>query len=276
MSTTRIMMCPPDHFHVNYQINPWMKGNENCVSQGKAMEQWQHLVATIRAAGAEVVTMKPAKGWPDMVFTANAATVYRNMAVPARFLHEERRGEESYFKKWFRDNGFEVLELPKDLVYEGAGDSLFDRASGALWAGHGMRSDIRAHDYLAKWFDVEVLPLKLESEYYYHIDTCFCPLNDGFLLYYPDAFDAETNALIEDRVAVDKRIAVSEDEAAQFACNTVNVGNTVIMNAASDRLRGELEQRGFKVAEAPVAEFLKAGGSTKCLTLKVTEPDPGV
>lgn len=273
MPSNRILMCPPDHFSVEYQINPWMVGQVDQVDLKQAAAQWQSLVAAIKAAGAEVAIIDAQPGLPDMVFTANAATVYKDKAVPARFHHAERNGEEPHFIKWFKDNGFEVLELPDDIVYEGAGDSLFDRATGALWAGHGIRSDIRAHDYLARWFGVEVLPLKLETEHYYHIDTCFCPLHDGYLLYFPGAFDKATNDLIESRFAADKRIAVSDDEAAQFACNAVNIGKTVILNAASPRLLAALEGAGFQVVEVPVGEFLKSGGSTKCLTLKLVEPE---
>lgn len=273
MSANRILMCPPDHFSVEYQINPWMEGQLDQVDLDQAAKEWRNLVDAIKTAGAEVATIDAQPGLPDMVFTANAATVYKNKAVPARFYHKERNGEEPHFIQWLKDNNFEVLELPDDIIYEGAGDSLFDRAAGALWAGHGIRSDIRAHDYLAKWFDVEVLPLKLETEHYYHIDTCFCPLNRGYLLYFPQAFDKATNDLIESRFAADKCIAVTSDEAATFACNAVNVKDTVILNSASPRLRTQLEQAGFTVVENPVGEFLKSGGSTKCLTLKLIEPE---
>lgn len=273
MPSNRILMCPPDHFSVEYQINPWMAGQIDRVDLEQAAGQWRMLVDAITTAGAQVAVLDAQPGLPDMVFTANAATVYKNKAVPARFCHDERKGEEPHFIQWFEDHDFEVLELPEDIVYEGAGDSLFDRATGALWAGHGIRSDIRAHDYLAGWFDVEVLPLKLETERYYHIDTCFCPLRGGYLLYFPQAFDKATNDLIESRFAADRRLAVTADEAAQFACNAVNVGDHVILNAASPRLRSALEQAGFKVMEVPVGEFLKSGGSTKCLTLKLMEPE---
>lgn len=276
MSNTRILMCPPDHFHVNYMINPWMKGNLNQVDQQLATRQWATLKAAIENADAEVVLIEPQPGVPDMVFSANAATVYRNKAVLARFLHKERQAEEPFFKQWFRDRRFEVLELPENVAYEGAGDSLLDRGSGVLWAGHGIRSDLEAHAYLQRWFGIEVAPLKLVDERFYHIDTCFCPLSDGYLLYYPKAFDADTNAEIERRVPEDRRIAVSDWDAARFACNAVNIGKTVILNYASDDLQARLGKAGFKVIEVDLSEFLKAGGSAKCLTLKVTEPQQAV
>lgn len=273
MAVTRILMCPPDHFHVNYMINPWMKDNLHRVDQTLAVEQWNALREAIEEAGAEVLTVEPQPGVPDMVFTANAATVYRDMAVPARFYHKERQGEEPHFRRWFADHGFRVLELPEEIAHEGAGDALFDRASGVLWAGYGIRSDREALDYLAQWFGVEIAPLRLVDERFYHIDTCFCPLSEGYLLYYPRAFDAATNAEIERRVAEDRRIPVSDWDAARFACNAVNIGRTVILNYASDDLQARLKKAGFLTVEKPLSEFLKAGGSAKCLTLKLTEPE---
>ena len=221
---------------------------------------------------AIVDLVPPEKGWPDMVFTANAGLVLGETAVLSRFLHKERQGEEPYFKKWFENNGFTVYELPQDLPFEGAGDALLDREGRWLWAGYGFRSELDSHPYLAKWLDIEVLSLRLIDERFYHLDTCFCPLANGYLLYYPGAFDSYSNRLIEMRVAPEKRIAIKEADAVNFACNAVNVESIVIMNKASDNLKARLAEVNFQVIETPLTEFLKAGGAAKCLTLRVTEP----
>jgi lysine-ketoglutarate reductase/saccharopine dehydrogenase-like protein (TIGR00300 family) len=110
------------------------------------------------------------------------------------------------------------------------------------------------------------------DERFYHLDTCFCPLNGGYLLYYPPAFDSYSNRLIEMRVPSEKRIAIAEADAVNFACNAVNIDSVVVMNKASDDLKGRLAAAGFEVIETPLTEFLKAGGAAKCLTLRVTEP----
>lgn len=134
-----------------------------------------------------------------------------------------------------------------------------DREGRWLWAGYGFRSELDSHAYLAKWLDIEVLSLRLMDERFYHLDTCFCPLTDGYLLYYPPAFDAYSNRLIELRVPADKRIAVKEADAVNFACNAVNIDRTVILNCASQELKSALAQVGFEVVETPLTEFLKAG-----------------
>ncbi|MBE9198215.1 MULTISPECIES: TIGR00300 family protein [unclassified Nodularia (in: cyanobacteria)] len=270
-SLIRFLMCAPDHYDVDYVINPWMEGNIHKSSRDRAVEQWQKLHHILKQ-NAIVDLVPPQIGWPDMVFTANAGLVLGENVVLSRFLHKERQGEEPFFKNWFEENGYTVHLLPKDLPFEGAGDALLDREGRWLWAGYGFRSELDSHPYLAKWLDIEVLSLRLIDERFYHLDTCFCPLANGYLLYYPGAFDAYSNRLIEMRVAPEKRIAITEADAVNFACNTVNVESIVIMNKASNVLKARLADVGFRVIETPLTEFLKAGGAAKCLTLRVTEP----
>jgi lysine-ketoglutarate reductase/saccharopine dehydrogenase-like protein (TIGR00300 family) len=270
-SQISFLMCAPDHYDVDYVINPWMEGNIHKSSRDRAVEQWQKLHQVLKQhAIVDLVT--PEKGWPDMVFTANAGLVLDKTVVLSRFLHKERQGEEPYFKKWFEENGYTVHELPKELPFEGAGDALLDREGRWLWAGYGFRSELDSHPYLAKWLDIEVLSLRLIDDRFYHLDTCFCPLANGYLLYYPGAFDSYSNRLIEMRVVPEKRIAIVEADAINFACNAVNIERIVVMNKASDTLKASLNNGGFEVIETPLTEFLKAGGAAKCLTLRVTEP----
>ena len=264
-------MCSPQHYDVDYVINPWMEGNIHKSSRDRAAEQWDKLHFILKNL-ATVDLIEPHQGVPDMVFTANAGLVLGDNVVLSRFYHKERQGEEPFFKDWFEQQGYNVFELPKDLPFEGAGDALLDREGRWLWAGYGFRSELDSHPYLAKWLDIEVLSLRLMDERFYHLDTCFCPLVDGYLLYYPPAFDAYSNRLIEMRIPEAKRIPVSEADAVNFACNAVNVDRMIVMNQASDDLKQRLGEVGFEVIETPLTEFLKAGGAAKCLTLRVTEP----
>jgi len=267
----RILMCPPDHFTVDYVINPWMDGNEGQMDRDRAHEQWNTLKWAISEV-ADVIDMTPQPGLPDMVFTANAGVVYGNRAIASHFMPMERRDEEAHFKKWFRDNDYDLYELPEDIGFEGAGDALIDRGGPWLWTGYGFRTEIEAHEHLARWFDLEIISVRLVDERFYHIDTCMCPLAGGYLLYHPPAFDDASRAEIERRVPKDKLIPVSMQNAGHFACNSVNVGDRIFLHRTSGRLIPALEDHGFHVVQVGLSEFLKAGGSAKCLTLKLTEP----
>jgi lysine-ketoglutarate reductase/saccharopine dehydrogenase-like protein (TIGR00300 family) len=277
-NAVRILMCAPHHYDVDYVINPWMEGNIHRSSREQAEAQWEQLYQVLKNY-ATIDLVEPQPGWPDMVFTANAGLILGKTVVLSRFFHPERQGEEPYFQQWFESQGYQVHTLPPGLPFEGAGDALLDRGGQWLWAGYGFRSELDSHAYLAQWLDVEVLSLRLVDRRFYHLDTCFCPLTDGYLLYYPPAFDTYSNRLIELRVPAEKRIAIAEADAVNFACNSVNVDSlrdgkaerVIVVNKASDSLKHTLQERGFTVVETPLTEFLKAGGAAKCLTLRVTE-----
>jgi lysine-ketoglutarate reductase/saccharopine dehydrogenase-like protein (TIGR00300 family) len=266
-------MCPPDHYEVDYVINPWMEGNIHKSSRETAASQWEALCALLEKE-AQVERIAAQAGLPDMVFTANAGLVLGKKFVLSRFLPRERQGEETVFKKWFKKQGFDIFELPPDLPFEGAGDALLDQHRACLWAGYGFRSELAAHPQLARWLNIEVISLRLTDPRFYHLDTCFCPLENGGLLYYPQAFDAYSNRLIEQRVPAEMRIVAGETDAVRFACNAVNLGWRIFVNQASAELRQRLAGAGFEAVETPLNEFLKAGGGAKCLTLRLTEPEP--
>jgi N-dimethylarginine dimethylaminohydrolase len=264
-------MCPPDHFSVEYVINPWMAGNEGAMNPALARRQWDNL-HDVLAEHADIVLIEPQPDLPDMVFTANAGVVYGNKAIASHFMPHERRPEEAHFKKWFRENGFRLLDLDEKIGFEGAGDCLLDRGGPWLWTGYGFRTEIEAHPEIRRFLEVEVVSIRLTDSRFYHIDTCFCPLTEGYLMYHPPAFDFDSRVAIESRVPSHKRIVVDTMDAGNFACNAVNIGDRVFLNKASDPLKARLMLNGFKVVEVDLSEFLKAGGSAKCLTLKLIEP----
>jgi N-dimethylarginine dimethylaminohydrolase len=264
-------MCPPDYFSVDYVINPWMAGHEGSPDIELAKEQWETLRGEL-AEYADIVIMEPQPDLPDLVFSANAGVVYGNKAIASHFMPKERRPEEPHLKKWFRENGYELLDLDEKIGFEGAGDCLFDRGGPWLWTGYGFRTEIEAHAEIQKFFDVELVSIHLTDSRFYHVDTCFCPLAGGFLMYHPPAFDFDSRMAIESRIPSHKRIVVDTADAGNFACNAVNIDDRVFLNKASQPLKARLMIAGFEVHEIGLSEFLKAGGSAKCLTLKLDEP----
>lgn len=267
---SRFLMCAPEHFDVEYVINPWMKGQLHAPDHARVASQWSDLRNLIRQS-AEVVTLPPVKSLPDLVFTANAALVYENVAVLSSFRCAERQPEAPHNADWLRAHGFDVHMLPPGVLFEGAGDALFDRRERLLWFGHGFRSDISAKPFLEASTGIEVEALRLRDPRFYHLDTCFCPLEDGCLLYFPGAFTEESNARIEARVTPGKRLAVEEEDAVRFTCNAVNIGGKVILNDTSPRTAAWLGERGFEVVKTPLSEFMRSGGAAKCLSLRLNE-----
>ena len=262
----KILMCPPLYFDIKYSINPWMNTDIR-IDAKKAFEQWQNLKSILQDAGAEIKIIDPQEDVPDMVFTANAALIYKNKAIISRFKYKERKKEEKYSFFFFYENGYETLILPENISFEGAGDALY--LNEKIFAGYVPRTDISAHTCISELLNIPVTSIELATNSFYHIDTCFCPLSGGYLIYYPQAFDSYGNKVIEANVPEEKRIKVTEEEASKFSCNAVNVGKTVVTNLTTERFTKELEKKGFFHIQTDLSEFIKSGGSAKCLTLKI-------
>src|SRR5262245_8447740 len=264
MNIPRILMCPPDFYGIEYEINPWMSRSRGATAD-KAKKQWHELHQTLCRLGAAVELMTPQPGLPDLVFTANAGLVFGQRFFSSRFRHYVRARESPFFHAWFAEHGFTVERLPDELYFEGAGDALF--CGPILFAGYRIRSDVGGHQYLGKILERLVLPLELVDPRFYHLDTCFCPLAPGEAIYYPKAFDGYGRKVLQTHVP--RLLSVNEAEAHRFACNAVVVGKTVVVNTGCPQLEGGLKAWGYHTIATELDEFLKAGGSAKCLTLRL-------
>jgi N-dimethylarginine dimethylaminohydrolase len=259
-----ILMCPPDYYGIHYEINPWMDISRQA-EHAVAVEQWKALYEHIKRCGAMVSLLTPIEGLPDLVFTANAAMVYRQKALVSRFRHRQRQGEEPYNRRWFSENGFAIVDVPENLSFEGAGDALF--CGDTLYAGYRMRSDAAGHQQIGQLLGCRVIPVELIDARYYHLDTCFCPLAPGEAIWYPPAFDDYGQLAI--RTHVPSLIEADREEAERFACNAVVIRKHVITNTGCDHLHTALSASGYHPIATPLDEYVKAGGSAKCLTLRL-------
>lgn len=260
----RVLMCSPSHYAIRYEINPWMK-MKHPIDPPKALAQWKRLYNALRRLGAEVWLVPQKKGCPDMVFTANAGVVHDRTFIPSHFRYVQRQGEESAFIRFFRKKGYAIDDASQGLFFEGEGDLLSYR--DMFFAGFRFRSEVRAHERVSEALGRRLVTLELSKPQFYHLDTCFFPMDETSALYYPQAFDAYGRKVI--RRFIQNPIAVSREDAYQFACNAIRIGRTVILNRASRKLKGQLSSLGYGMCETPMSEFMKAGGSVKCLLLKL-------
>jgi N-dimethylarginine dimethylaminohydrolase len=271
MRQPRILMCPPTHYGIEYEINPWMSRSRGA-EQDRAGRQWQALHDILCHLGVRVELMEPQPGLPDLVFTANAGLVYGPRFFSSRFRHEVRARETPFFDAWFGEHGFRVEHLPEGMYFEGAGDALF--CGPTLFAGYRIRSDVRGHQYLGQVLRKQVLPVELVNPRFYHLDTCFCPLAPGEALWHPPAFDAYGRKVLQRHIP--RLLEVTEAEAHRFGCNAVVIGKTVVLNTGCEQLAADLRSWGYEPVATELHEFLKAGGSAKCLTLRLDGEEAAV
>jgi len=255
-------MCPPEHFAVLYEINPWMH-REVAVDAHRAREQWDALVGTLEAAGAVIELLEPRPGLPDMVFTANAGTVNGSTFVPSRFRYAQRQPEVAHYVAWFEAAGFTVSPLPTGVFHEGAGDCL--PIGDAFVSGYRYRSDAAAHSPLGSRLGAEVLPVELIDSRLYHLDLTLCPLDGRHALVAPNSWDSYGRRVVQRLVA--EPLVLTDDQVVAFCANSVVVGSCIVMPACPPRLGRRLEALGFDVEVVVMDEFRKAGGGPRCLTL---------
>jgi N-dimethylarginine dimethylaminohydrolase len=274
-----LLLTDPAHFEVTYAINPWMRPYvwaENPAGHlAAARRSFQSLAATLIAAGTRLEIMPGVTGLPDMVFPANSAIVLDRRALLARFHHPERRGEEQHFQEHFRllmERGLildEVAQLPPNCFQEGAGDCIWDLARGRFWAGYGQRSTRQAAAEVSAFFGRDTTALELVCPRFYHLDVCFCPLSGGEIFYYPPAFSAASLATIRDVVPPEDLIEATDEDAARFNVNAINIDDHLVMAKASPDLVSRLAERGYRVSQVDLLPFIMAGGGAYCMTLRL-------
>jgi len=264
-------MCRPTYYRIAYEINPWMS-LKRPARRRRAAAQWHRLHQLLtQDLGARVRLLAPRASVPDLVFTANAGLVAGRTLIRSNFRYPQRQLEEPVVERYFRRAGFGIVRLHERYRFEGEGDALW--LGQTLVFGFRFRSDAPVHEELARRLRVRVLPVELADRRFYHLDTCFCPLDARSALWFPGAFDRYGRRVIEHLVA--RLISVSEADARRFVCNAIVINRAVVVQAGlSAGLRRRLTRLGLRVHQLDLSEFLKAGGSAKCLVLTLRRAQP--
>jgi N-dimethylarginine dimethylaminohydrolase len=266
---TTYVAVRPDHFRVEYAINPFMDPTVQ-PDPARARAQWDSLVAAIEGLGGTVQVLDQRPDAPDMVYAMNLGLGLERPdgsrhVVMSHMRHPERRMETTSAQPWFAGRGFTTSLVGRDGVgaHFEAGDAF--AFGGSLVVGHGPRTEELGLKHLATELGVRVRGLRITHPGMYHLDLAFCPLDSTRAIVCPDAFDdASARALLD---LVPEPLVLTEAEAlSTFAANSVVVGSTVLMPDCPDHVRARLEQWGFEVRLLDLSEFHKGGGSIRCLT----------
>src|SRR4029077_4436137 len=182
----RVLMCAPRHYAIRYEINPWMKMT-NPIKLDAAAHQWDALHGVLKKLGVDVTLIPQRQGSPDMVFTANAGVASGRVFIPSHFRFPQRQAETAAFVRFFKKQGYRIADVARGLYFEGEGDLL--GYQDLLFGGFRYRSELRAHEKVADQLGRRLIGLELTQPRFYHLDTCFFPLDDRTALYFPGAFD---------------------------------------------------------------------------------------
>ena len=267
-------MCPSTYFEIVDVKNPHMQGQIGRVDRSAAARQWREVKSAFERCGARVEILEPLPDCEDMVFCANQTFAgldasSRRICVLSQMKHESRRREVPAFAIWFESAGFRIDSLNTRAGFEGSGDAIWHPGRGLIWGGWGHRTDPDVYSAISERFGAPVIRLKLLSDRFYHLDTCFCPLNEQTALVHPRALEPRGLDMI--RSVFPTVIDCPTDEAERgMACNATAIGGRdVVIQRGNPRTISALHRFGFRVHEVDTSEFIRSGGSVFCMKMYV-------
>ena len=265
----RVLMCPPTFFDVREVKNPHMRLPIDCV---RAQQQWENLRHALEDAGVTVETVAPVKDLEDMVFSANqvfvgASPKVGKFIVPSEMRYLIRQREVPFYVEWFQEREYQVIALDlKGECLEGHGDLIWHPDQSKIWAGYGFRSTRGAIDKFAaamKEHGFPVIPVELADAHCYHLDTCFCPLNNDAVMIYPGAFTPDALETVQGNWP--RVHELTRDEAIGFMANGIVANGRYITPRVTPNLTAILDREGLKPVIVETSEFEKSGGSVFCM-----------
>jgi N-dimethylarginine dimethylaminohydrolase len=255
------LMCPPQHFTVEYVINPWMDTTVP-VDAALALKQWQILHDTLGDLGHQVHVLDPVAGLPDMVYAANGAFSVDGVVYGARFRHPERGAEADAHREFYTGQGWHYTG--PQHVNEGEGDFAYlpGAYGGLVLAGYGFRTDPAAHAEAQDVLGRPVVSLHLVDPAFYHLDTALAALDDRHVTYYPGAFSPASQRVLA-QLFPDAVIADRADAEA-FGLNLVSDGRHVVLNTEATAMGDKVRAAGYLPVHIDLSELKRGGGSVKC------------
>jgi len=280
----KVLLCKPDYFDITDVKNVHMTNKKGTVNKDKAQIQWDNLHTSYlqfknQKLLDEVFVIDGIEGLEDMVFCANQSfpwVMWNNekIAIMSRMKHEARQHEIPYIEDFYKDLGYRIVDIQSKYHFEGMGDLIPHPTKRLAYGGYGFRTDKNVYEEIARILDAPIITLELVDENYYHLDTCFLPLNHTEVMIAPNAFSHESLELI--KRMFEGVYEIPEGEAMDgFACNAHIIYDLAKNKQAAIVQRSNpvslniLQQNTAIVLETDTSEFMKSGGSVFCMKMMV-------
>jgi arginine dihydrolase len=279
-SFLEIIMCPPKYLSTKISNNKWMKDmskEDKEVNIDKAMSQFFDLYGLL-SQDAMVYLLPPKAGLQDQVYISNCGMVLPHLyktIILANFTAPGRPGEEKVLSKFIDLMGYTQHACPHK--FEGEAEMKWLRDNIYI-CGYGMRSDIKAFQWMEKEFGCKNIYVKERDELRYHLDCSVFCINDETVVLAKDSFTTEEIKQIE---AVADIVPVTKKDAQFSLTNCVRI-NSVVYNAtgisemkASDKdyeaekhknesLEKICRDKGLSLVWVNLSEFQKSGAALSC------------
>jgi N-dimethylarginine dimethylaminohydrolase len=271
--------------------NIWMQeltDDELRVNKPKAYKQFMDLYQFM--AGGSLVYLLPSEGnLQDQVYVANLGLQLphiknENHILLSNFTSDPRKGEELVGEKFFNQMGYKTHISP--YKWEGEADIkyLYDNV---YVGGYGIRSNIKAYEWMEENFDMNILKVAMVDEYLYHLDCSIFALNQDQTLICTELYDEDEIKMLEKHTEI---IDINVDDSLGGLTNSVKYGNMILcasniseMKKSHEYYEGEkhkietLEKICSNAGMEPVifnlSEYMKSGAMLSCMVMHLNRVD---
>jgi N-dimethylarginine dimethylaminohydrolase len=277
------VLCQPCFVDTKIKNNIWMKkskGKDTEIDHEKFMGEWDAFYHLMTGGGALVYLLPPTKGLQDQVYVNCFAYLphikKKDTIIISNFTAPGRAGESVVAKTWLKSYGYECFDSP--FKFEGEPELKWLR-DNIYFGGWGIRTDLKAHKWIERRFDAQIITIQEKDEYCYHLDCNLFVLDDENVMACTDTIEKATIKEIEKVANV---YPVTKDHCYEDICNIVRVGDLLIaasglqfMKSAdplyklqkdkNDRLEKIAYTLGLEVQFLQMDENAKSGAATSCL-----------
>jgi dimethylargininase len=226
----------------------------------KALQQHAAYCRALESCGVPVTAMPADETYPDGTFVEDTFVIAERVAIATRPGAKSRLGEVSAVARVLRQFRPQVEQIESPGTLDGGDICQVDQhfliglSARTNQAGAAQLSSILTrHGYTSSTLDIRKHPslLHLKSGIAYLGERCFVvapgfPAIDGFKDY--------------------STIEVAAQES--YAANCVLVNDEIFIAAGFPRLKGNLEDCGFRLRVLDMSEFGKMDGGLSCLSLR--------
>jgi dimethylargininase len=254
-----IVRHPPKSFSNALTTSQFTNGEKP--DYNLALKQHHEYVKTFKELGLNVIILEAKEENPDCCFVEDQALIVDNHVFFPISGAPSRIGEQKKIIDMLTPHMKSIHWCQEPGKIDG-GDVV--RIGDIFYIGQSARSNENG----TTQFQIFLKKLGFEShiiqvpKYTLHLTTLCSSPNPNLLLMPENAINDLFFKNLPENVEI---LTIPESET--YGCNTIGIGNKVIISKGYPILKAELEKRGYETIELKMSEFRAADGSLTCLSL---------
>lgn len=250
--------------------NTWMKRNKKKYNYNRAFNQFMDLYHYVSARS--LVYILPSEGnFQDQPYVANLGCYLphikkENIILLSNFKSPPRIGEDVVGAKFFLSMGYKVFQPP--YTWEGEADLKYIR-DNLFIGGYNIRTNIKSHDWMREYFDMDIISVKMTDDKLYHWDCSFCPLSEDKALVATKVISRKDIKAIEKVVDI---IEIPKQYIYSGWTNAILLNGAILHAPPSDDDSKEafkqfISHLGYEPVIIHLEEYEKSGADLSCMLM---------